>query len=555
MNLNFYFFWFFNLLIISVIFFYFGLYFLVNDYFFLFEWDFLLILSCSIKFMLVLDWVSFMFGSIVCFISCMVVIYSYQYMGGLSYSSLRFLFLVILFILSMLLMIFSPNMISIMIGWDGLGLVSYCLVIYYSSVKSYIAGMITCLTNRLGDIGLIISICWVSCYGSWYFMFYNWFYDSLIIYFFVFSCFTKSAQIPFSCWLPAAMAAPTPVSSLVHSSTLVTAGVYYVYRFFYDYLYMSSLFLFFSLLTMLMSSFCAIFEYDLKSIIAFSTLSQLGLMFCSIFLGNNDFCLFHLFSHALFKSLLFLCSGIFIYYMLDNQDIRLISSCSFMFPFTSVCFNISSFALVGFPFLSGFYSKDFILEYGLLNNNNFFFIFLFYLSVGFTAFYSFRLFYYTMLINSLNYTLIYLGEDLNFMTFSILFLSFFSVFFGCLLTWLLSLDMNLVILSIWYKVFPILMVFLGSYLSYELCFYSLSFSFFNFFNGSMWFLMGYFNYLYNFIYSFSFSLIFSVFWGEFYGALGVSYYLVKFSNFLQMIFIKSWIFIIFSFMFWLVIFF
>jgi NADH-ubiquinone oxidoreductase chain 5 len=159
------------------------------------------------------------------------------------------------------------------------------------------------------------------------------------------------------------MAAPTPVSALVHSSTLVTAGVYLLIRF-------SSAFegglcvflLLFSGLTIFMAGLGANFEYDLKKIIALSTLSQLGLKICVVSVGLAGLALFHLLTHALFKALLFMCAGVIIHTMKDSQDIRFMGNLSFQIPFTSVRLGVSSVALCGIPFLAGFYSRDLILE-------------------------------------------------------------------------------------------------------------------------------------------------------------------------------------------------
>jgi len=172
---------------------------------------------------------------------------------------------------------------------------------------------------------------------------------------------TKSAQIPFSAWLPAAMAAPTPVSALVHSSTLVTAGVYLIIRF--NYLVGLNLFIFYlGRLTIFMSGLGANFEIDLKKIIALSTLRQLGVIMIVLSLGYSELAFFHLLTHALFKSLLFLCAGVFIHGARDCQDIRFLGGVMSGMPISSLFFVCCSLSLCGFPFLSGFYSKDLILE-------------------------------------------------------------------------------------------------------------------------------------------------------------------------------------------------
>lgn len=177
----------------------------------------------------------------------------------------------------------------------------------------------------------------------------------------ILAAITKRAQIPFSAWLPAAIAAPTPVSALVHSSTLVTAGVYLIIRF-HHLLGANFFLLYVGCLTIFMSGLGANFEIDLKKIIALSTLSQLGVIIFTLSLGLIELAFFHLLSHALFKSLLFLCAGVYIHGAGDCQDIRLLGGVMKSIPVRSLFFGCCSLSLCGFPFLSGFYSKDLILE-------------------------------------------------------------------------------------------------------------------------------------------------------------------------------------------------
>nr|YP_010531327.1 NADH dehydrogenase subunit 5 [Processina sexmaculata]UXX17586.1 NADH dehydrogenase subunit 5 [Processina sexmaculata] len=554
LKLNFYLFWFYLMFIISIIMFILSIYFSLQSMVIFLEWGLIYLNSVDLCYVIVLDWLCLMFVSLVMMISSMVILYSINYMSMNSYSSLRFLFLVILFIFSMILMIMSPNLLSIMLGWDGLGLVSYCLVIYYMSYKSYLAGLITCLTNRLGDIGLMISISWMVSFGSWHFIFYNHLFDNILVYFLVFSCFTKSAQIPFSCWLPAAMAAPTPVSSLVHSSTLVTAGVYLLIRFYNQMNFNNFVFLYFSIFTMILSSLCANFEFDLKKIIALSTLSQLGLMMSSLFLGLVDLSFFHLLTHAMFKSLLFLCSGIYIYYMSDNQDIRFMGSVSKMLPFTSCCFNISNMSLCGVPFLSGFYSKDLILEYSVFFNISYIIYFLFYFSLGLTCCYSIRLFYYSMIYSN-KFILSLMSEDFSFMKLSIFMLTIFSVVSGSVIMWIINLDMVFIMFPIYLSVQSFFFIFMGVWFgveSFNFRDYLFNLSFY-FFNSNMWFMFGYSNYLYNYYYTFSIRNSVLINWGEFYGGSGLSFYLLKFSNLFQFYSMNSIKFFLVSFFIWFLI--
>lgn len=244
---------------------------------------------------------------------------------------------------------------------------------------------------------------------------------------------TKRAQIPFSAWLPAAMAAPTPVSALVHSSTLVTAGVYLLIRF--SHLLGERSFLFYTgVFTMFMSGMGANFENDLKKIIALSTLSQLGLIIIILSLGYPELSFFHLLTHALFKSLLFLCAGVFIHSMGDVQDIRHLGGASVACPVTSFYFIAASLALCGFPFLAGFYSKDLILElYFIVGTNSFMFVVVL-LSTVFTLTYSVRLVCFIFLKNLGVGSLISVAEEGG-IVLPMRLLFIFSIVAGCFMSW------------------------------------------------------------------------------------------------------------------------
>jgi len=425
---------------ILLIFSFFTIFIGVNFYFtqeiYFIEWDIITVLGSSLVITLLFDWMSFLFSGFVALISSIVLFYRTQYMDGDKYFY-RFIILVFLFVLSMVLLIFSPNLISLLLGWDGLGLVSYCLVIYYQNVKSANAGMVTILSNRVGDVAILLAISWVANFGSWNFFYLQYLYTSydlaIVLVLVILAAITKRAQIPFSAWLPAAIAAPTPVSALVHSSTLVTAGVYLLIRF--NVLLGVRNFLFYAgVFTMFISGLGANFETDLKKIIALSTLSQLGLIIMSLSLGFYELSFFHLLAHALFKSLLFLCAGVFIHSMGDIQDIRHLGGLIVSCPVTSFYFIGSSLALCGFPFLSGFYSKDLILEvYFSLSINMTIFIFIF-LATIFTLTYSVRLVYYLFFNNLGGLKFINLGEASTIL-YPMRLLFFCSVSAGSLLRW------------------------------------------------------------------------------------------------------------------------
>nr|YP_010702003.1 NADH dehydrogenase subunit 5 [Brachytarsina amboinensis]WCL18791.1 NADH dehydrogenase subunit 5 [Brachytarsina amboinensis] len=459
----------------SIFFFFFFLFFnlfmymLMYDYSMLFEWNVLSLYSININMVVLFDWMSFLFLSFVLLISSMVILYSKGYMAN-DYNINRFIMLVLMFVFSMMLLILSPNLISILLGWDGLGLVSYCLVIYYQNMKSYNAGMMTVLSNRVGDVFLLMCIAWMINYGSWNFMFYldnmlDDLYLSIIGLLVIMASITKSAQIPFSSWLPMAMAAPTPVSALVHSSTLVTSGVYLLIRFnlIFDNYYLMNILLFLSSLTMFISGLGANFEFDIKKIIALSTLSQLGLMMMILSLNYYYLAFFHLLIHALFKALLFMCAGMIIHNMNDMQDIRFMGGISFYMPMSTMCFFVANLCLCGMPFLSGFYSKDLILEVFYISYINMFSLLLCILSTGMTVCYSFRLIYYLVLGNNNYYVIVIVKEDLN-MLMSMFLLLFMSIISGSLMMWLMFSSYIVIILPIYIKMMTLLVCFLGGLL-------------------------------------------------------------------------------------------
>nr|YP_009740648.1 NADH dehydrogenase subunit 5 [Heteropternis respondens]QID03610.1 NADH dehydrogenase subunit 5 [Heteropternis respondens] len=540
---------FFILFLFSTLFLLLGIYYLMFDYSLFIEWEIFSLNSSMVVMTFIFDWMSLLFMSFVMYISSLVIYYSNDYMHNEKNID-RFIMIVLMFIISMGFLIISPNLISILLGWDGLGLVSYCLVIYYQNVKSYNAGMLTALSNRIGDVCILISISWMLNFGSWnYIYYYDFISDSfemsVITVLIVIASMTKSAQIPFSSWLPAAMAAPTPVSALVHSSTLVTAGVYLLIRFSpMLYLYNFGWYLLLiGCMTMFMAGLGANYEFDLSKIIALSTLSQLGLMMGILSMGYSDLAFFHLLTHALFKALLFMCAGSMIHNLNDSQDIRFMGSIVNFMPLTSVCFNVSSLSLCGMPFLAGFYSKDLILEVASLSWINFLIFFFYFFSTGLTASYSFRLFYYSMFGDN-NYCSSYMFNDNNyFISFSMIGLLIVAVLGGSLLSWLIF-PIPYVIVLPWYLSFlTLLFIIFGSYfgyiisdLNYSSGLFSLSFFSFVSFAGSMWFMpflsTNYISYL-PLNYGYYSSSIFDSGWGELFGGQGLYSFFLYMIDYIQ----------------------
>lgn len=403
------------------------------------DWEVIETLSVNYVYSILLDWISLIFLRVVLLISRAVLFYRDEYILH-EKTKIIFALVVLLFVISIMFLIIRPRLIRVILGWDGLGLVSYLLVIYYQNYKSYSAGIITCLTNRIGDRALLVAMGWALGWGSFDFFYYLRFNNKevvIISIFIILAAITKRAQIPFSSWLPAAIAAPTPVSALVHSSTLVTAGVYLLIRFF-PLIARSWIrkFLFYSgILTMIISRLGAIYEIDLKKIIALSTLRQLGLIITSLGIGLYTLAFFHLLTHALFKASLFLCAGSIIHLFRGSQDLRALKGVINYLPITSSCLLICSLSLGGTPFLSAFYSKDKIIEEALNHGFNGVCLILLILSIIMTIIYSFRLVYYIRIESlRMNYEL---NHDRRSICKRILLLTLGGIIGGGLLRWFL----------------------------------------------------------------------------------------------------------------------
>nr|QJW33621.1 NADH dehydrogenase subunit 5 [Eiconaxius sp. 1 QK-2020] len=541
--------------------------FLCLDLSYVIEWELFSMFSCNIEFTIILDWISMMFLSFVAFISAMVLFYSGEYMKS-NKDINRFMYLVLAFVFSMGALICSPNMISILLGWDGLGLVSYVLVIYYQNEKSANAGMLTVLSNRVGDVAILLSIALMFSLGSWNFLFYTFYMTDNILMLkslIMLAAMTKSAQIPFSAWLPAAMAAPTPVSALVHSSTLVTAGVYLLIRFsmaFSNSKLQPILFIV-SSLTMFMAGMGANFEYDLKKIIALSTLSQLGVMISILALGFPMLAFFHLLTHALFKALLFMCAGVLIHNIKDYQDIRSMGNLAVTMPLTTMCMNLANLALCGTPFMAGFYSKDLILEIAFMSNINFIGMLLYLAGTGLTVCYTFRLIYMSMTgIFSLS-SFHKLSDEAFLMTSPMVILGLSTIMGGSLLSWLMFPDSYLICLTFMFKSLTLLVSFMGGLLGYLFNLMKFQYklkSLFVYpvvvFSGSMWFMPFLSTFLLGILNLKSAKLVLDSMdsgWSEFLGGQGTYTSIMKFTSYLQTLQDNMFKLYMKSFFFWIII--
>lgn len=392
---------------------------------------------------------------VVSFISLLVHIYSIEYMShDINYH--RFMSYLSLFTFFMLLLVTADNYLLLFIGWEGVGLSSYLLInFWYLRILANKAAIKAMLVNRIGDLGLLIgiSIIFYNIYTLKYVIIFNLinYLINLNYIFFMFpinlitiiclflfiGAMGKSAQLGLHMWLPDAMEGPTPVSALIHAATMVTAGVFLVVRSSFLFEHSYNILIFISLiggLTSLFSGLIGVFQYDIKKIVAYSTCSQLGYMFFSRGMSNYNVSLFHLFNHAFFKALLFLSMGSIIHALCDEQDIRKMGGLLKFLPITYILVLIGSFSLLALPFLTGYYSKDFLLEfvYSIYNIDGVYIYFIGVFAAFFTAFYSFRLLYWIFLAkaNFFKIYILFLNELNFFMLIPMVLLSILSIIIG-----------------------------------------------------------------------------------------------------------------------------
>ena len=411
-----------------------------NNYNLLMEWSITEISNTSIIIPIIFDSTSCIFISTVLTIATSVIQFTKTYIAN-DKTTDRFVILVLLFVISIIFLILFPHTIILLLGWDGLGITSFVLVVYYNNAKRLGAGIITALTNRIGDVILLITIALLFNQGQWTVT--NIWEKEVITWvpvLITIAAITKRAQIPFSSWLPAAMAAPTPVRALVHSSTLVTAGVFLLIRFYpliNSRLFKISLTII-ATMTILIARASAIAECDMKKIIALSTLRQVALIIFTLGIGRPEIAFFHLITHALFKALLFICAGNLIDIHHHRQDLRLIGNISVQLPVITTSITIANIALCGFPFLAGFYSKDLIIETNsiIINKTNIIITLIFIIATILTTAYTTRFSIYTLFLTTNSPAPQYSNESYT-QIIRIGILTFLAITGGALTNWLL----------------------------------------------------------------------------------------------------------------------
>jgi NADH-ubiquinone oxidoreductase chain 5 len=390
-------------------------------------------------------------------VSSLVHIYSIGYMSHDPHNQ-RFFSYLSLFTFMMIILVTANNFLLMFVGWEGVGICSYLLVsFWFTRIAANQSSMSAFLTNRVGDCFLTIgmfAIIWSFGnidYSTVFSLapFVNENIVTIIGICLLIGAMAKSSQVGLHVWLPMAMEGPTPVSALIHAATMVTAGVYLLMRTSPLIEYSSTvlvLCLWLGAMTTVFSSLIGLFQQDIKKVIAYSTMSQLGMMVIAVGLSSYNIALFHLVNHAFYKALLFLGAGAVIHAVGDNQDFRKYGGLRAYLPLTYSVMLIASLSLVAFPFMTGFYSKDFILEsaYGQFYFSGIVVYFIATIGAMFTTLYSVKVLYLTFLTNpngpvtnySYNNNIIHNIQDKRahegdiFMSLPLIILAIFSIFFG-----------------------------------------------------------------------------------------------------------------------------
>lgn len=412
-------------------------------------------------------------------VSALVHIYSTGYMSDDPHIP-RFMSYLSLFTFLMIVLVTSDNYIQLFIGWEGVGLCSYLLINFWlTRIKANKAAMKAMLINRVGDIGLLLAMFLIiKEFGTLEYSTISSLLDfvdrknlTVICLLLFLGAVGKSAQLSLHTWLPDAMEGPTPVSALIHAATMVTAGVFLIIKsgpLFEGSFLVLTVVTFIGALTAFFAATTGAVQNDLKKVIAYSTCSQLGYMVMVCGVSNYSISLFHLLNHGFFKALLFLSAGSVIHAVNGEQDMRKMGGLIRSIPFTYTMILIGSLSLIGFPYLTGFYSKDLILE---ITYGKYYIVFAYWLgsfSALLTAFYSVRLIYLTFITNTNTNRVVFRGVDESSLSITspLLLLGFGSIFVGYLVKEMMLFNTIYPVISSYIKITPFVLSLLGMLLGF-----------------------------------------------------------------------------------------